>query len=501
MNAAGWAVRDARIALTATELEKLLEPLTRALAAADLGPQGRVAVFADNAVETLVVHLAAWLAGCSAVPINARLTAAEAAYILDDSSARAVFVGPETAERACAAAGSDVAVVGWRCPAGGPVVAWTDWAPAGRPDVGRVAPRPPLVYTSGTTGQPKGTELPPRTFPRTATVAEQLAAVGSGPFAQHGPHLVVGPLHHVGPLVPATRALAAGLPVVILGPFDAEGTVAAIDQFDVAATVMVPTHFVRLLGLPPEVRNRYNVSSLRYVLHTGASCPPDVKRRMIEWWGPVLHEVYGATEVGTTCAIDSHTWLAHPGSVGRAVAPFEALVVDEAGRGLPPNTEGRLYFRDTTGRGVVYHNDPEKSAAAHLAPGVFTLGEVGYVDGDGFIYITDRFADMVVSGGANIYPAEAEQVILAHPGVADVACIGLPDAEMGERLYALLVPADPGAPPDVEEVIRFCRDRLAHYKCPRDGSVVESVDRTPLGKVNKRALRDRYVHCLTETAR
>ena len=501
MTTAAWAVRDRRIALSAAELDELLELLTRALAAADLGPERRVAVFAENAVETLVVHVAALLAGCSAVPVNGRLTAAEAAYILDDSSARVVFVGPETAERACAAAGREVAVVGWRCPAGGAVVPWTDWAPAGRPDVGPVAPRPPLVYTSGTTGQPKGTELPPRTFPRSPTMGDHLTAVRSGPFARHGPHLVVGPLHHVGPLVPGVRALAGGLPVVILGPFDAEETLVAIDEFDIAATVMVPTHFVRLLGLPSEVRNRYDVSSLRYVLHTGASCPPDVKRRMIDWWGLVLHEVYGATEVGTTCAIDSAAWLAHPGSVGRAVAPFEAVVVDEAGRTLPPNTEGHLYFRDPTGRGVVYHNDPVKSAGAHLAPGVFTLGEVGYVDGDGFVYVTDRFADMVVSGGANVYPAEAEQAILAHPGVADVACIGLPDVEMGERLYALLVPADPAAPPDVDEVIRFCRDRMAHYKCPRGGAVVESVGRTPLGKVNKRALRDWYLRSLAGAAR
>jgi long-chain acyl-CoA synthetase len=301
-------------------------------------------------------------------------------------------------------------------------------------------------------------------------------------------------------LVTAIRALVSGLPVVILGGFDAERTLAAIAEHRVEATVMVPTHFVRLLALPAEIRHRYDTTSLRYVLHTGAPCPPAVKHRMIEWWGPVIHEVYGASEVGTTCAIDSGDWLAHPGSVGRAVPPFEAVVVDDAGRPLPANTPGRLYFRDGTGRGVVYHNDPAKSAAAHLAPGVFTLGEVGYVDDDGFVYVTDRFSDMVVSGGANVYPAEAEHVLIQYPGVADVACIGVPDPDLGERLCALVVPADPAGPPDTDALLAFCRERIAHYKCPRRAVVVDSVGRTALGKVNKRALRDQYIRSLTEVA-
>ena len=219
---------------------------------------------------------------------------------------------------------------------------------------------------------------------------------------------------------------------MILGRFDAETTLAAIERHRIESAVMVPTHFVRLLALPAAVRNRYDASSMRLVAHTGAKCPDDAKRTMIDWWGPIFVDAYGATEVGTTCSITSEDWLTHPGSVGRPVPPFEALVVDDDNRGVPPNTEGRLYFRDTTGRGVVYHNDPEKSRAAHLEPGVFTLGEIGYIDDDGFVYITDRFSDMVVSGGVNLYPAEAENVLIEHPGVADVACIGVPHREMGE---------------------------------------------------------------------
>ena len=220
---------------------------------------------------------------------------------------------------------------------------------------------------------------------------------------------------------------------------------------------------------------------------------------MIEWWGPVFIEAYGATEVGTTCQITSEEWLAHPGSVGRAVPPFSALVIDDDGRQLPRNREGQLYFADSTGRGVVYHGDPEKSVAAHLRPGVFTLGEVGFVDGDGYVYITDRVSDMVLSGGVNIYPAESEQVLAEHPDVSDVAVIGVPHAEMGEELLALVVPVDTSAPPPAAELIAFCRQRMAHYKCPRTVEFVSTVGRTTMGKVNKRALRARYRTVDSET--
>ena len=235
------------------------------------------------------------------------------------------------------------------------------------------------------------------------TMDEHLEGLKQARFADFGPHLVVGPMYHTGPLS-GMRILVAGTSSVILGRFDAERTLAAIDRHRTRSAVMVPTHFVRLLALPEEVRDRYDVSSMELVAHTGAKCPDDVKRAMIDWWGPVFLEAYGASEVGTTCSITSQEWLAHPGSVGQADPPFEALIVDDDDRPVPPNTEGRLYFRDTTGRGVVYHNDPEKSAAAHLEPGVFTLGEIGYLDEDGFVYITDRFSDMVVSGGVNLYP-------------------------------------------------------------------------------------------------
>ena len=228
------------------------------------------------------------------------------------------------------------------------------------------------------------------------------------------------------------------------------------------------------------------------MLHGSAPCPVDVKWQMIKWWGPVLTDAYGATEVGTTCSITSEDWMTHPGSVGRTVAPFTVLIVDDDGLEVPAGTEGRIFFNDATGRGIIYPNDPEKTAKAHLRPGVFTLGEIGYVDADGFVYITDRFSDMIVSGAVNIYPAEAENVIIDHPKVADVAVIGVPDPDMGEAVRALVVPQDPADPPTPEELIGLCRQHLAGYKCPRTVEIVATVGRNARGKVNKRALRAPY---------
>jgi long-chain acyl-CoA synthetase len=213
---------------------------------------------------------------------------------------------------------------------------------------------------------------------------------------------------------------------------------------------------------------------------------------MIEWWGPIFTESYGATEVGTTCSISSEEWLAHPGSVGRAAAPFTALILDDEGSDQPPGTEGRLFFRDATGRGIVYPNDPEKTTAANPEPGLFTLGEIGYIDEDGYVFVTDRGSDMVVSGGANIYPAEAEQVLVQHPEVLDVACIGIPHPEMGEELKALVIPLDPRHAPDPTDLIAYCRARLSHYKCPRSAELVADLGRTAMGKIDKRALAAPY---------
>lgn len=501
------ALDDGKSRLGWADVDGILNRAANALLGRGLGDGGRVAVFAENSAETALAHVGGLIAGASTVPCNFHLSAAELAYILADSGARVLFVGPETAERGLEAArqaGVGI-VVAWGFgvesaksagagSAEGPVlVDWATWLETADPadPPGDLAPRPHLLYTSGTTGRPKGTDLPPTMFAGGATVAEHLERLKENRFAAFGTHLVVGPMYHTGPLSGA-RLLAAGIPSVVLGRFDAEGTLRAIHENRVETSVMVPTHFIRLLALPEHVRRRYDVSSLRLVTHTGARCPVEVKRAMIEWWGPVILEAYGATEVGTTNSITSEEWLAHPGSVGRAVPPFTAMILDDSGSEKPPGVEGRLFFKDSTGRGIIYHNDPEKTAAANIAPGVFSLGEIGYMDAEGYVYITDRFSDMVVSGGVNIYPAESEQVLIGHPKIADVACIGVPNAEMGEELKALVVPADPADPPSETEVIEYCRERLSHYKCPRSVDIVESIGRTTMAKVNKRALRAKY---------
>jgi long-chain acyl-CoA synthetase len=486
------ALRDPWKALRWVEVDDLLNRVAHRLSSADLGPDRRVAVFAENAAETALAHLGGLLAGASTVPVNFHLTADEASFILADSASRVVFVGPETAERGVAAARAAGVpmVVGWECEGIDGVTSWSEWLAAAdntAPPLD-IAPRPNLLYTSGTTGRPKGTELPPTMFAGGGTMAEHLAAMRNNRFAAHGTHLVVGPMYHTGPLS-GMRLLVAGVPSVVLGRFDAEATLAAIAEHRTESAVMVPTHFVRLLALPDEVKARYDVSSMRFVVHTGAKCPVEVKRAMIEWWGPIFSDSYGATEVGTTCTIDSHDWLRFPGSVGRTVPPFSALVLDDDGDEVAANTEGRLFFRDATGRGVVYPNDPVKTAEANIAPGVFTLGEIGYVNDEGFVYITDRFSDMVVSGGVNIYPAEAEQMLIEHPAVADVACIGVPHAEMGEEMKALVIAVDPSVAPQPGELLAWCRQRLSHYKCPRTLDYVDDLGRNTMGKLNKRALR------------
>ena len=318
-----------------------------------------------------------------------------------------------------------------------------------------------------------------------------MLTLGTGLVGAGKAHLVVGPLHHTGPFI-ALRYLAAGSAVIVLPRFDAVQALRMIDEHAVASSLMVPTHFTRLLAVPVEERAAFDVSSLEWVAHTGAATPVDVKRAMIEWFGPVLFEAYGASESGTVCAISSLDWLTHPGSVGRCTPGFSVTVLDDEGNEVPTGTSGRLFFVDGSGRGIVYHNDPAKSGSVHVRPGVFTIGEVGYVDADGFVYITDRSSDMVVSGGVNIYPAEAEQVLIQHPAVRDCAGIGVPNADLGEELKMLVELQADAEVPTVDELAAYCRERLAGYKCPRTFDVVDSVDRTIMGKLDKRALRRPY---------
>jgi long-chain acyl-CoA synthetase len=482
------------VALTFTwaETADLVLRLANAIRSEPLPATRRVMVMARNHPVMVAVHAAIFLAESCAVPVNFHLTAAELGYLQQEADARLIFVDDFTeAVTLAATSGRDVRIINLsdEMTSAVSLAVWLADAEPKVPNPDQLV-LPSLLFTSGTTGRPKAVQLPPTTIGSAKNLAGFVTHIAKHRHAAFGTHLVAGPLYHNGPLG-AVRLLLAGCPLVIPKNFDAPTTLALMVKHRVETSIMVPTHFVRLLAIPESCRATFDLSSIKNVAHTGGACPIEVKRAMLHWWGPVLYEAYGGTESGTTCSIGPEDWLAHPGSVGRAVPPFTALIVDENGHELPAGSEGRLYFRDETGRGIIYEGDAEKTAAAHIAPGVFTLGEIGRIDEDGFVYITDRFSDMVVSGGVNIYPAETEQVLVAHPEVVDAACFGLPDEEMGERLVAVVQLSSPAAV-DGPALAAWCRTSLAGYKCPKTIHVVEVLPRNPMGKLDKSALRAQY---------
>jgi fatty-acyl-CoA synthase len=350
-----------------------------------------------------------------------------------------------------------------------------------------------MLYSSGTTGQPKGVRktLPatPLGHPSAAPVqiAMGLAAAEVGPGCVY---LSPAPLYHSAPLVYCMSMLRLGATVVIMENFDAAACLELIERLAVTHAQFVPTMFVRMLKLPEAERTGYDLSSLRYAIHAAAPCPVDIKRQMLEWWGPIIHEYYAGTEdIGSTW-ITASEWLAHPGSVGRPLSP--AHIVGPDGEELEPGREGTVYFEG--GRPFEYHNDPEKTASITDSRGWRTLGDVGLLDDDGYLYLTDRQAHMIISGGVNIYPQEAENVLSGHPDVVDVAVFGVPDAEMGEAVKAVVQLVDPSsAGPDLEsDLIDYCKSQLASYKCPRTVDFATELPRDPNGKLYKRLLRERY---------
>jgi acyl-CoA synthetase (AMP-forming)/AMP-acid ligase II len=503
----GIALADDSGTRTWAEVADDLERAAGALLAVAPEPAQRVSVIGDNAIPTLEAHAAALTVGVGTVATSRQLRASELADQYADAGVVCAITGPGSlpaVQEAAAQAALRTIVThgtstppgpgtpdGTSTPAGTGVLTWADWlrsAPPVPPDAGQRPPRPLLVYTSGTTGRARGAEVRwTVTLPHTA--AEYVAAITAESAFPPGPHLVVGPMQHNAPLT-SVRHLLAGQPVIILGRFDAEAILRLIAEHGVTSSVMVPTHFQRLLTLPAEVRDRYDVSSLQLVSQTGSACPADTKLAMINWFGPILTESYGGSESGTLCRIDSTEWLAHRGSVGRPRAPYEVVVLDEQGQEQAAGQVGVLGFRAPEGRGPSYHADPEKTKKAYIAPGVFTLGDVGYVDEDGYVYITDRIADMVVSGGVNLYPAESEKVLVTHPAVAEVAVIGVPHPDLGESLLALVVPA--GDPPDAAGLQAWCRDHLAPYKVPRAYEFRTELIYNAMGKPDKKAMRAPY---------
>jgi long-chain acyl-CoA synthetase len=353
-----------------------------------------------------------------------------------------------------------------------------------------------MIYTSGTTGRPKGVKRRPAKTVADAIAGQERYGHSIG-LDGSGPHLVTGPLYHAAPLMFAVYDQQNGAPVVVMPRFDERTLLEAVSRHGVAHTHLVPTMFVRLLRLTEDERAAFDPGPLSVVLHGAAPIAPAVKRRMIEWWGPVLIEYWGGSEGGVTTLVDSRDWLAHEGTVGRALPQWDVFAVDGGGRRLPPGAEGLLYSRHMSEPGLfAYHADDRKTANAYLPddPHAFTLGDLGRVDDDGYVYLTDREASTIISGGVNVYPAEIERVLSEHPAVSDVGVFGVPDDEWGESVKAAVQLA-PDRAPSAElaaELLAFARERLAGYKVPRSIDFEAELPRTPAGKLYVRRLRDRY---------
>jgi fatty-acyl-CoA synthase len=477
---------------TYAQLDDRSRRFAGALRAHGLFVGDHVAILMENNARFLEVAWAAQRAGLYYTAINSHLTAGEVQHILDDSGAEG-FVS--SAAMADTVEQLDLSRMSFTVSALGAIDGCEPYADV----LARATPLDDecegreMLYSSGTTGHPKGVRkaLPATEFGDVSSAPARIADVlrDRGLGASGSVYLSPAPLYHAAPLVTSMSVHRLGGTVVVMEQFDARQCLELIERYRVDAAQLVPTMFVRLLRLPPDERDRYDVSSLRRVVHGAAPCPVDVKRQMIEWWGPIIDEYYSGTEdIGGTY-ITSPEWLEHPGSVGRP--DVECHVVDEDGAELPPGRDGLVYFAG--GRGSEYHDAPEETASSTNDRGWRTLGDVGHLDDDGYLYLTDRAAHMIISGGVNIYPQEAENVLASHPDVLDVAVIGVPDAEMGECVLALVIAADgDGGPALGAELVAHCRSRLAGFKCPQRVEFVDDLPRDPTGKLAKHRLRERY---------
>jgi long-chain acyl-CoA synthetase len=497
MTNAYWAdVQPDNVAIISThgnrtfaELNGRTNQLVRALRARGLGAGDSVALMCANRPEFVETVHACQRAGLRMTP---HLTGDEAGYILDDCEAKAFVADARFPD--CALAAAEMAPnAKVRLSVGGLIDGFDSYeatiADESTDDIDDPTLGNSMLYTSGTTGRPKGVHRPPTPVAAASALTARFAKYTPGEDL----HLCTGPLYHAAPLAFSLAApLAYGVGTVLMDGWDAEDTLRYIETYKITHTHMVPTMFHRLISLPQAVKERYDVSSLRFVLHGAAPCPVPVKQRLIEWWGPIVVEYYAATE-GWGTLVGSEEWLKRPGTVGKPATPDHVKIVGDDGEEVGPNTTGTIYLKAAEASAFKYFKDDDKTASAYRGEW-FTLGDVGYLDDDGYLYLTDRTANLIISGGVNIYPAEVDAVLLTHPAVGDVATIGVPNEEWGEEVKAVVEP-QPGltATPELaEELIAFCRERLAAYKCPRTVDFVDELPRQDNGKIYKRLLRDRY---------
>ncbi|MEV0032548.1 acyl-CoA synthetase [Nocardia sp. NPDC050793] len=483
--------------LTYGELDDRSARLAAALHALGLRRGDVIAMVSDNVAEAFEIYWAALRSGLYVTAINRHLKPTEVAYIVRDSGAAMLFASAGVADLAEQVL-DEVHELSHRYAFGGEISGYGSCddllAQAGP----RLTDQPrgsDLLYSSGTTGRPKGIK-PPLPNGRVDEPGDPFVGLLAGVlgFTSEDVYLSPAPIYHAAPLKYCGAVHALGGTVVLMEKFGAEEALAAIERYRVTATQMVPTMFVRMLQLPAEVRERYDVSSLRLALHAAAPCPPDVKDAMLEWWGPIVLEYYSATEMVGMTVMTAAEWQHKRGSVGKAVLGV-LRICDDDGRELPAGEVGTIYFeRDAAP--FVYHNDPEKTAAARHPDhdNWSTVGDIGYVDDDGYLFLTDRKSFMIISGGVNIYPQEIENVLTLHPAIFDVAAIGVPDPGMGEQVKVVVQLREgvTGSEELADELIGYVRDRLAHYKAPRSVDFVTDLPRTPTGKLVKRVLKARY---------
>ncbi len=479
-------------AISYRQLDDRSNQAARLYRAQGLKPGDKIALLLENTPDYFALVWGAQRSGLYFVCISSKLTASEVDYILADSGAKLLIAGASLAGVAAALTG-DIqrfshggAIAGFKA-----VEAALDAQPAVR--IADEIAGNAMLYSSGTTGRPKGVIRPPSPDPAIDHVVP-LAMIANLVFGL-GPdtiYLSTAPLYHAAPLGWTMTMQILGGTVVLMNHFEPETALANIERYRCNAGQFVPTHFVRMLKLPEEVRTRYDLSSMKTAIHAAAPCPVPVKRAMINWWGEVIDEYYAGTEGNGFTAIKAAEWLKRPGSVGHVVGESKLHICDEDGTELPPRQEGMVFFEAE--RQFEYHNAPDKTADSRNKHGWSTLGDVGWVDEDGYLYLTDRKSFMIISGGVNIYPQEIENHLVTHPSVADVAVVGAPHDEMGEQVVAVIQPVAGVEPGDAlaDELMAFCRQSLSGVKTPRRFDFVEELPRHATGKLYKRLIRDRY---------
>ncbi len=470
---------------------------TRGLSELGVGAGDRVALLLRNSIEFLEASIATVPLGANAVPINWHWRGEEIAHVLTDSEAKVLVLHGDLwpAIAQSVPEGLRLVVVapedGSPVPAGIPEDAldWSDWmtdlAPWEQPP--ETAPIS-IIYTSGTTGKPKGVVRSPSSDEQreqTQAMLGHIFQLGEGERT-----VIPAPMYHTAPNVYALASAIRGMDMTIMKSFDAEEFLRIVQEHQVSVVQMVPTMFVRMLGLPPEVRERYDLSSLRWVVHAAAPCPPDVKREIIGWLGPIVSEYYGSTETGPVVYCTSEEWLAHPGTVGRPIEQAQVKIFDPEGKLLGPGESGEVFVWLDVWPDFTYAGDEQKRRSVER-DGLVSCGDIGYLDEDGFLYLNDRRSDMVISGGVNIYPAEIEACLQGLEGIRDCAVFGIPDDEFGEVLAAH-VELDEGATLEADEIRDHVKTHLAGYKTPRVIEFSDSLPREDSGKIFKRRLREPY---------